>query len=162
MDDFGLDVSFDTRTQAHVALSAVVADQSTSLRCFSADFRAWPLDQSAFMRLLELWALRDAKRPDAMRFLALDWGQVATRFPRFATFRRDFAHRVACRQIAESRAGGLVELAASERCVVYAHTATWMSGECIQTVSRMHAFCLRFDAAWEQAVPAFPSGILGL
>ncbi|MCE1162031.1 MAG: hypothetical protein LWW80_03740 [Thiomonas sp.] len=97
-----------------------------------------------------------------MRFLALDWSQVSTRFPRFATFRRDFAHRVACRQIAEIRSPGLVEMAASARCVVYAHTATWMSGECVQTASRTHALNLRFDEAWEQAVPAFPSAILGL
>lgn len=158
----GQDASFDTRTQAHAALSAVVADQGTSLCCFSADFRAWPLDQLAFIRLMQAWALRDAKRPDAMRFLALDWSQVSTRFPRFATFRRDFAHRVACRQIAEIRSPGLVEMAASARCVVYAHTATWMSGECVQTASRTHALNLRFDEAWEQAVPAFPSAILGL
>lgn len=105
----GRDASFDTRTQAHAALSAVVADQGTSLCCFSADFRAWPLDQLAFIRLMQAWALRDTKRPDAMRFLALDWSQISTRFPRFATFRRDFAHRVACRQIAETRSRGLVE-----------------------------------------------------
>ena len=157
-----LDIAFDTRAAAHEALRAIAADQGTSLCCFSADFRAWPFDESAFVRQLEQWALRDAKHPEALRFLAIDWSQVRTRSPRFAAFRRDFAHQVACRQISEVRARGLVEMAAAPTRAVYAHTATWMSGESVQSASRLHALTLRFEEAWEQATPAFPSAILGL
>lgn len=156
------DVSFDTRTQAHAAMLAVIADQGASLCCFSTDFRAWPFDRSPFIRQLELWALRDPKQYEAMRFLALDWSRVRERFPRFATFRRDFAHQVACRQISEAGARGLVEMAWTPRCAVYAHTDTWMSGEQLRTASRMHALHIRFEEAWQQASPAFPAGTLGL
>ena len=84
------------------------------------------------------------------------------RFPRFAAFRRDFAHLVSCRQITETGARGLVEMAGSPRCAVYAHTATWMSGETLQTAARVHALRIRFEEVWEQATPAFPAVILGL
>jgi hypothetical protein len=71
----GQDLPFETRTQAHAALGALVADQGVSLYCFSADYRAWPLNQPAFIQQLEQWALRDARHLDALRFLALDWSQ---------------------------------------------------------------------------------------
>ncbi|MDY0330182.1 MAG: hypothetical protein RBR52_06775 [Thiomonas sp.] len=158
----GRDLPFETRTQAHAALAALMGDQGTCLSCFSADFRAWPLDQAAFIRQLEQWALRDTRRPDAMRFLALDWRQMSERFPRFAAFRRDFAHQVSCRQISDSGARGLVEMAWSPHVAVYAYTATWMSGEAVQTASRLHALRMRFDEVWEQAAPACPAVILGL
>lgn len=158
----GQDMPFASRTQAHAALCALVADQGASLYCFSADYRAWPLNQPAFIQQLEQWALRDARRLDALRFLALDWSQVRERFPRFAALRRDFAHLVSCRQIAETGARGLVEMAGAPRCAVYAHTATWMSGETLQTAARVHALRMRFNEVWEQATPAFPAVILGL
>ncbi|MDD4886603.1 MAG: hypothetical protein PHO64_06745 [Thiomonas sp.] len=96
------DVSFDTRADAHSALVTLVAGQTVALLCFSADFSGWPLQQSRFIRQLELWALHDPTRPAALRMLALDWSTAPLRFARFSAFRRDFAHRIECRQISET------------------------------------------------------------
>lgn len=156
------DTAFDTRSQAHAALLALVADQGTSLSCFSTDFSGWPLQQSAFIRQLELWALRDTRRTAALRMLAVDWSTVRQRFPRFTAFRRDFAHLLDCRQIAESHVRELHEMAWAPQCAVYAHTATWMTGEQLRNPRRLHAQQLQYEAAWQQAAPAFPVTTLGL
>ncbi len=156
------DVSFDTRTKAHAALHALVANQSATLLCFSTDFSAWPLQQPAFIRQLELWALRDPRRHAALRLLAVDWSTVRLRFARFAAFRRDFAHLIDCRQISERQASGLHEMAWTPSGAVCAHTATWMSAEQWHSATRLHALRLGFEDAWQKAVPAFPAITLGL
>lgn len=156
------DVPFDTRAIAHTAMHALVADQSMTLLCFSADFSGWPLQQSSFIREMESWALRDPMRSAALRLLAVDWSTVRLRFARFATFRRDFAHLIECRQISEGRTRGLHEMLWAPRGAVYAHTATWMSGEQVRTAARLHALRLGFEDLWQQAVPAFPATTIGL
>lgn len=156
------DVSFDTRTEAHSALHALVASQPDVLLCFSADFSGWPLQHPSFIRQLELWALHDPKRPAALRMLALDWSAARLRFARFSAFRRDFAHRIECRRISETQVRGLHEMAWTSRCAVYAHTATWMSGEQVRNATRLHALRQHFENAWQQAAPAFPAMTLGL
>jgi|GEM_PF-2558602 len=157
-----LDTPFDSRADAHSALHSLVADQTATLLCFSADFSGWPLQQSSFIRQLELWALRGPKRPAALRMLALDWSTVRQRFARYAGFRRDFAHLIECRQISETKARGLHEMAWTPSCAVYADTATWMSGVQVRGATRLHALRQSFEDAWQQAVPAFPATTLGL
>ncbi len=158
-----LDTPFDSRADAHSAMHGLVADQTaTQLLCFSADFSGWPLQQTSFVRQLELWALRDPRRPAALRMLALDWSTVRQRFARFATFRRDFAHVIECRQISETRARGLHEMIWTPNRAIYAHTATWMSGEQVRSATRLHAMHQVFEETWQQAVTAFPATTLGL
>ncbi|OYV33101.1 MAG: hypothetical protein B7Z83_10000, partial [Thiomonas sp. 20-64-5] len=140
-----LDVSFDSRSDAHSALLALVSDQSPVMSCFSADFSGWPLQQPGFIRQLQQWALRDPKRPAALRMLALDWSAVRQRFARFSAFRRDFAYLVDCRQISETQARGLHEMLWTPHGAVYAHTATWMSGERVRSATRLHALQRRFE-----------------
>ncbi|MGE0072415.1 MAG: hypothetical protein AB7S55_05075 [Thiomonas sp.] len=156
------DVAFDTRTQAHAALLRLVAGQSSVLWCFSVDFTAWPLQRPEFIRALEHWALRDPRRHEVLRFLAVDWSTVQRRFARFTAFRQTFAHLVACRRIAEAQLHDLHEMAWTPAGAVYAKTATWMTGECVRDPARLQALRLRLDDAWELAVPAFPASTLGL
>lgn len=158
----GPDVAFDTRTQAHAALLRLVEGQSSVLCCFSAEFSAWPLQRPEFIRALEQWALRDLRRHEVLRLLAVDWSTVQLRFPRFVAFRQTFAHLIACRRIAEARLDGLHEMAWTPQAAVYAKTATWMTGQCVRDPARLQALRLRFDDAWAQAVPAFPAHTLGL
>lgn len=156
------DLALDTRAATHAALQALVADQESVLLCCSADFSAWPLQQPGFVRQLERWALRDPTRHEALRLLAVDWSDVRLRFPRFAAFRRDFVHLIACRQITASQRRDLPEMACTPTQAVYAYTATWGGGMHCQTPPRVHLLRQRFEEAWQQAVPAFPATVLGL
>ena len=156
------DEAFATRAGAHLALLSVVADQRGTMAWFSADFRHWPLSDRAFIRALEVWALRDPRRPSALRILALDWRDVGVRFPRFAAFRRDFSHVVECRVVRARWVQDLPELAWTGSQAVVASAPAWTSGKRIRSPARLTALRDRFEPAWEQATPGFPAGILGL
>jgi hypothetical protein len=156
------DEAFETRADAHLALSGVVADQGASMSWFSADFRYWPLHDPQFVRALEIWVLRDARRQSALRILAVDWRDMRTRFPRFATFRRDFSHAVECRQIRAALVQDLPEMAWTQSQAVFARTSTWGSGQRISAQKRLAALHDRFEGVWQQAIPAFPANTLGL
>ena len=56
-----------------------------------SDFADWPLDDPAVVASLSSW-LRPPGR--ALRVIGHDFAAVARRFPRFARWRRDWAHRV--------------------------------------------------------------------
>lgn len=156
------DAPFDTRSQAHAAMLALVCDQSPVMSWFSADFSAWPLQQSRFIRQLQQWGLRDPRRPAALRMLAIDWSDVRQNQARFSAWRRDFSHRIECRQLAQRQAQGLEEMLWTPQAALYAHTATWMSGEWVRSPTRLQALYQRFEQAWQQATPAFPATTLGL
>ncbi|MGC9163475.1 MAG: hypothetical protein ACP5F9_08005 [Thiomonas sp.] len=129
---------------------------------FSADFSAWPLQQARFIQQLQHWSLRDLKRPAALRMLAVDWSHLSRHQARFSAWRRDFAHLVECRQLAQRQAQGLEEMLWTPQAALYAHTTTWMSGEWVRSPTRLKALLLRFEQAWQQATPAFPATTLGL
>lgn len=160
--DFSPDTAFDTRSQALRAMHRLVTDQPAEMGWFSADYDAWPLQQLHFIELLQHWALRAPARSDALRLLACDWSRVQSRAARFVALRRDFSHRIECRQISERRVGQLREMLYTPHAVVYAHTATWMRGEMVRDPTRLRALKLQFDQAWQESAPAFPANTLGL
>lgn len=63
----------------------------TQVLLSDSDFADWPLDDPAVVASLSSW-LRPPGR--ALRVIGHDFAAVARRFPRFARWRRDWAHRV--------------------------------------------------------------------
>jgi hypothetical protein len=160
--NFPPDIAFDTRSQALRVMHRLVAEQPAEMAWFSADYDAWPLQRLQFIELLQHWALRAPARADALRLLACDWSRVQSRAARFVALRRDFSHRLECRQVSERQAQGLREMLWTPHAALYAHTATWMRGEMVRDPTRLRALKLQFDQAWQESAPAFPANTLGL
>ena len=81
------------------AFDGVFAVLPTQLLLADTHFADWPLDEPAVLASLSAW-LRPPGR--ALRIIGLDFEVVARRFPRFARWRRDWAHRLEVWQPADA------------------------------------------------------------
>ena len=62
-----------------------------TLLLIDRDFAAWPLDEPQLLQSLADWMRLPGRR---LRIVALDFDAVARSHPRFARWRRDWAHRI--------------------------------------------------------------------
>ena len=61
------------------------------LVCVDRHFGDWPLDDADLLAALTTWLRRPGRR---LQLIALDYATTAQRLPRFARWRRDFAHGI--------------------------------------------------------------------
>ena len=99
-----------SRTEFHDALRqsfALVADEGCR-EVFIADptFADWPLGERAVIESLTRWAYAHRK----LTVLAQNFDEFTRRHPRWVEWRRQWAHVVECRALAEDDAGKLAGL----------------------------------------------------
>ena len=139
---------------------AMAAEQGASeIFLVDPDFDDWPLNDLGVNESLGRWALSQRK----VVVFAHDFGEMARRAPRFATWRRQWSHIVQCRSDPELEAGqvptllfvpGMISVRLLDpvryRGIVSARAADHV--ECRETI----------DALLQRSVEAFPPTTLGL
>lgn len=123
------------------------------------DFDAWPLDDAAVLQALSAWL----RQPGRQLQLAADgFEALARRHPRFARWRREFGHAIACWQPEEGRLP-------AELCGLFARPL-WLQRQ----PTRLWQLLVRDDpqqadriehqlaAFLQRCVPAWPVTTLGL
>ena len=76
-------------------------DGVRELICIDKHFAFWPLDEPEVLQALSIWLRKPGRR---LSLLALDYATTALSLPRFARWRRDYAHCINAWQPVE---GGL-------------------------------------------------------
>ena len=126
-------------------------------------FADWPLDEPAVLASLSAW-LRPPGR--TLWMVGLDFAAVARRFPRFARWRRDWAHRVEVWQPTDG------EWPADQRMLLAPTLAAqWLDAPNAHTIARLrvitnavHVQALHSQSAdfLQRCEPAWPVTTLGL
>ena len=126
-------------------------------------FADWPLDEPAVLASLSAW-LRPPGR--ALCIVGMDFAAVARRFPRFARWRRDWAHRVEAWQPTDGEWPGGQRLLLAPTLA-----AQWLDAPNARTISRLrvitnavHVQALHAQSAdfLQRCEPAWPVTTLGL
>jgi hypothetical protein len=124
------------------------------------DFSGWPLGEVAWIEPLTRW-VRGGQQELVM--IAARWDAVPRLHPRFAAWRRDFAHAVQCLVPDESRTGALPTLwidAAGQ--VLRVFDPERLRGRAgFERTDRQSAI-EDFDAIAQRATPGFAAATLGL
>jgi hypothetical protein len=125
-----------------------------------ADFAAWPLGDAEWVELLTRWA-RAGRRELVM--VATDYASIARQHPRFAAWRRDFAHVVHCLVPEEALAAPLPSLwiDSDDQVVRVFDREHWRGRAGFERVDRQHAR-EEFDAIAQRATAGFATVTLGL
>lgn len=126
-------------------------------------FVHWPLDEPAVLASLSAW-LRPAGR--ALHLVGQDFAAVARQFPRFARWRRDWAHRVAAWQPTDA------EWPTGQRLLLAPNLAAqWLDAPNTRSIARLrvitnpvHVQALHTQSAdfLQRCEPAWPVTTLGL
>ena len=128
-----------------------------------SQFADWPLDDPVVLASLSAW-LRPPGR--ALQLVGQDFAAVARRFPRFARWRRDWAHRVEVWQPTDA------EWPAGQRLLLAPTLAAqWFDVPSARTIARLrlitnavHVRALHTQSAdfLQRCEPAWPVTTLGL
>jgi hypothetical protein len=159
-----VDVAFEGSAGLAAALvQALRHAQAVSARrlCWcDADFASWPLGDAEWVELLTRWA-RAGRRELVM--VATDYEPLARLHPRFAAWRRDFAHMVRCLVPEESLATPLPTLwiDSADQVVRVFDREHWRGRAGFERVDRQHAL-EEFDAIAQRATAGFATVTLGL
>jgi hypothetical protein len=123
-------------------------------------FADWPLDDGAWLAALQGW-LRLPKRQ--LTLLAADYADVARRHPRFAGWRRDWAHAMACWQPPDDLATEVPTLLLDDTGVsVHLIDAVHWRGRASVDQRSASLWRERIDALLQRSGHAFPVNTLGL
>jgi hypothetical protein len=136
-------------------------ENSTRRLCWSdADFAAWPLGESDFLSLLTRWA-RTGSRELVM--IAADYRAIERLHPRFAVWRRDWAHVVQCMLPDDTRIPALPTLwiDSADQALRVFDREHWRGRSGVDRVDRQRAR-EDFDAILQRATPGFAAATLGL
>ena len=142
------------------ALSGALEASALRLCWCDADFAAWPLGDADWIALLTRWARVGGRE---LVMIASDYQAVERRHPRFASWRRDWAHVVRCHVPDESRTAELPTLwidSANQALRVFDHER--LRGRTgVDRVDRQRAR-EDFDAILQRATSGFSAVTLGL
>jgi hypothetical protein len=142
------------------ALETAVGSSTLRLCWCDPDFAAWPLGEDDWIALLTRWA-RPGGRELVM--IASTWQQVERLHPRFATWRRDWAHVIRCMDPDDGRTAELPTLwiDSSNQVLRVFDREHWRGRAGFDRVDRQ---CARedFDAISQRATPGFSAVTLGL
>ena len=124
------------------------------------EFSAWPLGEAEWIDLLTRWS-RGSGRELVM--VATSFEAIARRHPRFAAWRRDFAHVVRCLVPEESRSTDLPTLwiDSADQAVRVFDREHWRGRAGFDRVDRQRAR-EEFDAIAQRATAGFATVTLGL
>jgi hypothetical protein len=148
-------------TQAlYEALNGAVESSTLRVCWCDADFAAWPLGDDDWIALLTRWARAGGRE---LVMIASDYREVERLHPRFANWRRDWAHAVQCLVPDESRTAELPTLwidSANQALRVFDREhCRGRAG--FDRVDRQRAR-EDFDAILQRATPGFAAVTLGL
>ena len=136
-------------------------EQHTRRLCWcDEDFAAWPIGEADWIEQLTRWARVGGRE---LVMVARDWSVIERRHPRFATWRRDWAHVVQCMVPDETRTEPLPTLwIDSHDQVLRVFDAEHLRGRIgFDRVDRQRAK-EDFDAILQRAGPGFAAVTLGL
>ncbi len=163
-DELPASLAFASRLDCQQALREAIAFAADhgcrELWWCDADYADWPIGERAVVEALERWA----KAHRRLTVLASSFDEVGRRHPRWVQFRRQWAHVVECRVVAETveRERLPVLLLAPERVVVrvvdplrHRGSISWQPGDMIRAREAV-------DAIVQQSVEGFPASTLGL
>ena len=151
------------RAEFHAAVRAALAEAAAAgwreLWLCDPDFANWPLGDPGVIDSLTRWA----GGPRRLTLLALHYDEVARRHPRWAQWRRQWAHVVQCRALPDLRAEDVpVLLHARGALTLQLFDPLRSRGR----VSSLAAHDLRarerIDAILQRSAEAFPATTLGL
>ncbi len=129
------------------------------LVCVDADFVDWPLDEPAVIDALQRWARPHGR---VFRMLASDFEPVARRCPRFAAWRRDWAHRFQARcPGADDRIELPSLLLAGAQAVEVLDRERWRARH-VTAPADLRALYEQCEAIAQRCEPAWPATTLGL
>jgi hypothetical protein len=147
--------------QAAQEALAHAAEQGTRRVCWcDEDFASWPLGEARWVDQLTRWARVGGRE---LVMVARDWSVVERRHPRFATWRRDWAHAIQCLVPDESRTQALPTLwIDTGDLALRVFDRDHLRGRIgFDRVDRQQAR-EDFDAILQRASPGFAAATLGL
>lgn len=161
-------VLFNAVRSVHVPPAAPVAAEAApfkqpatpaTLLLIDRDFAAWPLDEPQLLQGLADWLRQPGRR---LSIVALDFDGVARSHPRFARWRRDWAHRIEALCPTDGvLPPGLRLLAAGPEVLQWLDAPDWRLRRITDVV---HVQSLREQCAdfLQRCEPAWPPTTLGL
>lgn len=154
----------DTRAawQAALRWGLEIAIQRGARRitCVDATFETWPLDDPVLLQGLTAWLRLPQRR---LVLLARHFDEVPRRFPRFTSWRRDFAHALEAWQAGEELAAALPSLLLDDGplSVQLIDETHWRGRAALDTRSAI-LLRERIDVILQRSAPAFAVNTLGL
>jgi peptidyl-tRNA hydrolase len=149
----------DFHDALRAALAAAAQNESAEIRLVDPSFNDWPLNERAVVESLSQWVSSRRK----LVVLAHSFDEMARRAPRFAEWRRQWAHVIECRAAEEIEADEVPTLLLVPGLV------------CVRLLDRVHyrgtvsarpsdlVLCQEsIDALLQRSVEAFPVTMLGL
>ncbi len=136
-------------------------ERTTRRLCWcDEDFGAWPLGEAEWIARLTRWARTSGRE---LVLIARDWAVIERRHPRFATWRRDWAHVVQCLSPDEARTELLPTLwiDSDDQALRVFDREHWRGRAGFDRVDRQRAR-EDFDAIAQRATPGFAAVTLGL
>ncbi|MBI3369042.1 MAG: hypothetical protein HY021_11560, partial [Burkholderiales bacterium] len=141
--------------EALLSLPAGGIDEVLTL--VDADFAHWPLGEPPVLAALTDWVRARGHR---VRMIGLDFDSTARQLPRFAAWRRDWAHRFEAWQPEE--AGDLPTLLLWPGAGLELLDPVRWLGRRVQERAAWQALVESCDAKLQRCVPAWPATTLGL
>lgn len=122
-------------------------------------FADWPLDDPAVLHALQTWLRPPGRR---LRIVGLDFDAVARTHPRFARWRRDWAHRIEAWCPPDGRlAPGLRGLQAGPVAALWLDSPDWCLRQ-LHGPAQVQNLNERSAAFLQHCEPAWPVTTLGL
>jgi hypothetical protein len=159
------DSSFSSRLgfQAAVRQFAEAAAHQglRELQLMDPDFADWPLGERMVVEHLTRWGQQHA-RP-TLTLVAHHFDVLQTRQPRFATWRRQWAHLVHCKTPVPALPTPLPTLLIAPGCaVIRLFDLRIFHGTLSTQAADMQHATEQFDAILQRSVDTFPASVLGL
>ena len=140
---------------------ARASEHGTRRLCWcDEDFAAWPIGEADWIEQLTRWARAGARE---LVVIARDYSVIERRHPRFAAWRRDWAHVIQCLVPDEDRTAALPTLwIDSDDQALLVFDREHLRGRIgVDRVDRQRAR-EDFDAVLQRANPGFAAATLGL
>jgi hypothetical protein len=137
------------------------SEHTTRRLCWcDTDFATWPLGETDWLSLLTRWARAGGRE---LVMIASDYAVIERRHPRFAMWRRDWAHLIQCMVPDETRTAALPTLwiDSDDQALRVFDTEHWRGRNGFDRVDRQRAK-EDFDAILQRASPGFAAVTLGL
>lgn len=149
----------DFQAAVRAALREAAAEGWREIWLCDADFAQWPLGERGVVDSLTQWAAASRR----LTLLALHYDEVARRHPRFAQWRRLWAHVVHCRALQELQADDLpVLLHAPGRFTLRLLDPLRFQGSASRLADDGTQARELIDAISQRSSEAFPPTTLGL
>lgn len=141
------------------ALLQVAEAGAMRIELVDADFIAWPLDDARLLQALTAWARGPQRR---LSMLARDFDDVPRKHPRFAVWRRQFAHVMVCRAAPEVDRSEFPTLLLAGDVGLHAGAGPRFAGRWLDEDADRRTWRGVVEAITQRSEAAFPAHPLGL